>query len=108
MPLTPASPEFDRVKGELLADEDDDVTETAEGLAVKGVLFAYESGAGRLVVDLPESRAADLVTRGIAERETGDRPARGAWVAVADTDDWLELATEAHQFVGEPAVGRDS
>jgi hypothetical protein len=105
---TPASPAFDLVKGELLADEDDDVTETAEGLAVKGALFAFESEDGRLVVDLPEARAADLVQRGIVERSPSDRPARGAWIAVADSDDWLELATEAHQFVGEPAVGRDS
>jgi hypothetical protein len=108
VPPAPAGPAFDRVKRELLADADADVTETPEGLAVKGVLFAYESEAGRLVVDLPAARAADLVTRGIAEREAGDRPARGAWVEVADADDWLELATEAHQFVGEPAVGRDS
>jgi hypothetical protein len=102
------SPAFDLVKGELLADEDDDVTETPEGLAVKGTLFAYESEDGRLVVDLPTARAADLVERGIAERHPGDRPAHGAWVAVADSEDWLELAGEAHQFVGEPAVGRDS
>lgn len=102
------SPEFDLVKGELLADPDDDVVDGPEGLTVKGALFAYESGDGPLVVDLPEQRAADLVQRGVAESVSGDRPAKGRWVSIADADDWLEMATEAHQFVGEPAVGRDS
>lgn len=102
------SPAFDLVKGELLADEDDDVTDGPDGLMVKGALFASESEDGLLLVDLPEQRAADLVTRGVAERAAEGRPAKGTWVSVADSDDWLELATEAHQFVGEPAVGRDS
>lgn len=105
---TPASPEFDLVKAELLADEDDDVVDGPDGLTVKGALFAFETEDGRVVVDLPVARADDLVERGVAERFDSDRPAHGAWVAVADSDDWLELATEAHQFVGEPAVGRDS
>jgi hypothetical protein len=102
------SPEFDLVKGELLADPDDDVVDGAEGLTVRGALFAYEPLAGRLLVDLPAQRASDLVERGVAEADTTDRPAKGRWVAITDTDDWLELATEAHQFVGEPAVGRQS
>jgi hypothetical protein len=101
------SPAFDLVKGELLADPDDDVVDGPEGLTVKGVLFAFESD-GRLHVDLPEHRAADLVSRDVAEPVAGDRAAKGRWVAVAATDDWLELAGEAHQFVGEPAVGRQS
>jgi hypothetical protein len=102
------SPEFDLVKSELLADPDDDVVDGAEGLTVKGALFAYEPEAGRLLVDLPAQRASDLVERGVAEAHTTDRAAKGRWVAITDTDDWLELATEAHQFVGEPAVGRAS
>jgi hypothetical protein len=102
------SPAFDLVKGELVADEDDDVVDGPEGLTVKGVLFAYESGDGLLVVDLPEHRAADLLSRDIAVAADTERPAKGRWVAVAASDDWLELATEAHQFVGEPAVGRQS
>lgn len=102
------TPEFDRVKGELLADPDDDVVDGPEGLTVKGSLFAYEVVGEGVVVDLPKSRAADLIERGVAEAAATDRPAKGRWVVVAATGDWLELATEAHQFVGEPAVGRDS
>jgi hypothetical protein len=102
------SPAFDQVKGELLADADDDVVDGPDGLTVKGALFAYQSEDGRLLVDLPEHRAADLVGRGIAERPTSARSAKGRWVAVANTEDWSELAGEAHQFVGEPAVGRES
>jgi len=102
-----SSPEFDLVKGELLADPDDDVVDGPEGLTVKGALFAFESEGG-LAVDLPAQRADDLVARGIAEESATDRDAKGRWVSVADSADWLELATEAHQFVGEPAVGRDS
>ncbi len=102
------SPAFDLVKGELLADPDHDVVDGPEGLTVKGALFAYEPEAGRLVVDLPEQRAADLIARGVAESADTDAPAKGRWVSVTEQDDWLELTTEAHQFVGEPAVGRDS
>jgi hypothetical protein len=102
------SPAFDLVKGELLADEDADVVDGPEGLLVKGALFAAQSEDGRLLVDLPTSRAADLVERGIAEPAADGRPAKGRWVSIGETDDWLELATEAHQFVGEPAVGRQS
>ena len=105
---SPASPEFDLIKGELLADVDADVADSTDGLVVKGTLFAHEPEEGRLVVDLPEARAVDLVSRGVAERYEDDRPAKGVWVVVTDTDDWLELATEAHQFVGEPAVGGES
>lgn len=102
-----SSPAFDLVKGELLADPDDDVVDGTEGLKVKGALFAYESD-DRLLVDLPEQRAADLIERGIAEPAGTDRAAKGRWVAIGDSEDWLELATEAHQFIGEPAVGRES
>src|SRR3954447_25207920 len=103
-----SSPAFDLVKGELLADADTDVSEGPEGLLVKGILFAFESEDEHLVVDLPKQRAADLIERSIAEHVETERPAKGRWVAVADSDDWLELATEAHQFVGEPVVGGES
>lgn len=102
------SPAFDLVKGELLADPDDDVVDGPDGLTVKGALFAAQSEGGLLFVDLPEHRASDLVQRGVAEIADTDQPAKGRWVAITDTEDWLELAEEAHRFVGEPAVGRDS
>jgi hypothetical protein len=103
------SPEFDLVKGELLADPDGDVVDASEGLTVHGALFAYESEEGRLVVDLSHARAADLVQRGVAQHaEAGTTAPKGVWVSIEDPEDWLELAGEAHQFVGEPAVGRQS
>lgn len=91
----------------LQSDPDDDVTLDGDRLLVKGRLFAYLDGPA-LVVDLPAARSADLVARGIATAAGGDAVPSGAWTAVAAEDDWPELAAEAHQFVGEPAVGRDS
>ena len=100
---------YTEVEGALLADADDDVTSGPGGLSVRGDLFAVRSPDGDLVVDLPEARARDLVERGAAEA-FDDVPvaAKGAWVLVRELDTWVELATEAHQFVGEPSVGRDS
>ncbi len=98
---------YDRVTIALSADPDDDVTVTDDGLLVRGRLFAYRAGEA-LVVDLDPARAADLVARRMASHVTGSRPAKGSWVSIRDLEDWTELATEAHQFVGEPAVGGDS
>jgi hypothetical protein len=99
---------FDLLTTQLLDDPDLDVSVTATGLHVRGRLFAYLDDDA-LVVDLPRSRAADLVGRGVASPVAAGRAEpKGAWVAVADTEDWPELASEAHQFVGEPAVGMDS
>jgi len=98
---------FTDVAYALRGDPDDDVTSDHDGhLRVRGKVFAQLHG-DRLLVDLPRSRAEDLIARGIADVAEGP-DARGVWVAVQDTDDWLELATEAHQFVGEPSVGRES
>jgi hypothetical protein len=88
---------------ELAQDEDDDVTVTDEGLEVDGNLFAYLDGE-LLAVQLPKARADDLVSRGIATPHADG----GDWVTVADPELWLELATESHAFVGEPAVGGQS
>lgn len=95
-----------RVQGALLDDPDDDVTATDDALLVRGTRFAFVDGDA-LVVDLPSARADDLVDRGVGTRHDADG-ARGVWVAVDDPEDWEELASEAHGFVGEPAVGRDS
>jgi hypothetical protein len=91
----------------LRADADNDVTSVGERLFVRGRLFAFRSG-GLLVVDLSPARAQDLVRRGTAAPATGPSPTKGIWVSVADTEDWAELADEAHQFVGEPTVGGQS
>ncbi len=102
---------FSDVALALQADPDDDVTVDGTRLLVKGKLFAFVDGE-HLVVDVPASRAADLVVRGIATAvpDAAAAPARphGAWAGIEDAENWLELATEAHQFVGEPPVGRQS
>lgn len=99
---------YDAVVRELLLDEDADVEAAPDGVLVKGRLFAFLDGE-ELVVELPDARSADLHERGIVV------PFRGAngdtsrnWVRIADRELWSELAREAHQFVGEPAVGRES
>ncbi|GIT81306.1 hypothetical protein LLS1_29750 [Leifsonia sp. LS1] len=99
---------FDLLTTRLLQDPDLDVSATATGLHVHDRLFAYLD-RDELVVDLPRERAADLVGRGIATTVPAARAeAAGAWVRIADAEDWPELADEAHRFVGEPAVGMDS
>ena len=96
------------VEAALVDDPDDDVQVTAIGMIVKGSVFAYRSDQGDLVIDLPTDRADELVERGVAARHEGELTPKGAWVAVSDPEDWVEMATEAHQFVGEPAVGKGS
>jgi hypothetical protein len=98
---------FSAVSDALLSDTDDDVTLDGTQLSVKGTVFARLEG-DELLVDLPASRAADLVARGIGSAAGGDAPAVGAWVSIHDVENWVELAGEAHQFVGEPPVGRQS
>ncbi len=94
---------YDLLAEELREDPDDDVEVTAEGLRVHGRIFAFLSDDA-LVVSLSSARAADLVERGVARPyEDGD-----GWVAVDERDLWSELASEAHAFVGEPPVGRQS
>lgn len=106
--FAPVFPTFESVAEELLRDPDDDVSLTSTGLHVHDRLFAYQDGEG-LVVDLPPRRAEDLVGREVAQPVAAGRAEpRGAWVRIGDPEDWPELASEAHQFVGEPAVGRES
>lgn len=99
---------YDAVTREMLVDEDFDVDYTPDGLLVHGLLFAFLDGDD-LVVELPEARSGDLRERGIATPFTGTHggPSR-KWVRVADRELWSELAREAHTFVGEPPVGRQS
>ena len=99
---------FDDLATQLLEDPDDDVALTSRGLHVHGKLFAFLD-EGDLVVDLSSGRAGDLVERGIAAPATDPVVVpKGAWVRIGDPEDWPELASESHQFVGEPAVGKDS
>jgi hypothetical protein len=98
---------FSSVSDALLGDPDDDVQLDGTRLTVKGSVFARLDG-DELLVALPAARAADLVSRGIAGPASGDAAAGGAWVSIHDVENWIELAGEAHQFVGEPPVGRQS
>ncbi len=92
---------------ELAEDEDYDVEIAADGLLVRGKLFAFLE-EDDLVVELPEARADDLKTRGVASAfRAAGHPTRD-WVRVSDRQLWSELARESHTFVGEPAVGGDS
>ncbi|MDQ0894590.1 hypothetical protein [Agromyces ramosus] len=99
---------YEAVTRELLLDEDLDVDETPDGLLVRGRLFAFLDGS-HLVVELPEARSADLRRRGIATAFSGAHggPSRN-WIRVGDRELWSELAHEAHEYVGEPPVGRES
>lgn len=102
------TPSFDLLAEELVQDPDLDVVLSDTGLHVRGHLFAYPEGDG-LIVDLPQRRAADLIEREVAAAvHDGRTTPQGVWVRIVDPQDWRELAAEAHQFVGEPAVGRDS
>jgi hypothetical protein len=98
---------FDDLARALVADPDDDVTVDGTSLLVKGAPFAVLDGSV-LVVDLPSARADDLVQRDVAAPAERPTSAKGRWVAVGDVENWGELAGEAHQHVGEPAVGGDS
>jgi hypothetical protein len=102
------APLFQLLAAQLLEDPDLDVSVTATGLHVHGRLFAYQDGTD-LVLDLPAGRANDLVEREVATPvPAGRSDAKGSWVRISDPEDWPELASESHQFVGEPAVGKDS
>ena len=98
---------YSLLSDELRADPDDDVAVTPAGLEVHGKLFAFPLDDD-LVVCLPASRASDLLARDVAAAHEHAAPAGGAWVRVDALDLWSELAAEAHTFVGEPAVGRQS
>jgi len=98
---------FSSVSDVLLGDPDDDVQREGTRLTVKGTVFARLEG-DELLVALPAARAADLVSRGIAGPASGDAGSGGVWVSIHDVENWVELAGEAHQFVGEPPVGRQS
>ncbi|THG33078.1 hypothetical protein [Naasia lichenicola] len=86
---------------------DEGITVGPDGLLVHGTLFAYFA-EGELVVEVPEARASDLLARGVAEEYSHDGHPDRNWVKVSDAELWPELAHEAHDFVGEPAVGGDS
>ncbi|WP_245635995.1 hypothetical protein [Herbiconiux solani] len=91
----------------LQLSDEDGVAVTPDGLLVHGKLFAFLDGDA-LVVELPEARATDLRERGQAFGFTGGGHELRDWVTIRDLELWPELAREAHEFVGEPAVGGQS
>ena len=103
--MTDAQNAFSLLAVDLLNDPDDDVELTDDGLRVHGSLFAFVDGDD-LVVRLSPERSDDLEQRGIATAYSGAAGER--WVVVGDRELWSELASEAHAFVGEPPVGRQS
>jgi hypothetical protein len=94
---------YDEVVTTLAQDPDVDVTVTDDGLLAHGKRFAFLDD-GHLVVKLSSERASDLIAR----RVVGGHAEGEGWVSVSSVDLWLELAGEAHTFVGEPAVGGQS
>ena len=78
-----------------------------DGLFVHGTLFAFLLDDD-LIVELPLGRMGDLEVRGIAKPFTSERHPTRDWVRVNDRQLWSELAREAHEYVGEPAVGGES
>lgn len=105
--MTDAQSAFSLLAEELREDPDDDVEIADDSLRVHGGLFAFLDGDD-LIVCLPPTRADDLEGRGIASAYRGEVGGRNRWVVVSERDLWSELASEAHTFVGEPPVGRQS
>ena len=105
--MTEAQNAFSLLAEELREDPDDDVEVADDGLRVHGSLFAFLDGDD-LVVCLPPDRAEDLERRDVATRFRGETGGGNHWVVVSDRELWSELAGEAHTFIGEPPVGRES
>jgi hypothetical protein len=72
------------------------------GLKVNGKIFAM-FGRGKLVVKLPKERVDAMVSAGRGERfDPGHGRLMKEWVGFASGEsDWVELAREAHEFVGK-------
>lgn len=70
-------------------------------LKAHGKIFAMISSGGTFVVKLPRDRVAELVIAGAAEYfNPGSGRLMKEWAACRGrSETWLELATEARQFV---------
>ena len=75
----------------------------SKALKVHDKIFAMVSSSGRFVVKLPKARVEALVGGGIGRRfeASQGRPMK-EWLEVhsESTEEWLELAREALDFVG--------
>jgi hypothetical protein len=72
----------------------------SNGLKVNGKLFALFT-QGTLVVKLPKDRIAELVETGMGKRfDPGHGRLMKEWLTVTSPKaSWVDLATEAHDFV---------
>jgi len=86
---------------------EDGVTVVENELLVHGTIFAFLDD-DELVLELPEARATDLVSRSVASRFTSHNHPTRNWIRVGDRELWPELTRESHEFVSEPAVGGES
>jgi hypothetical protein len=70
------------------------------GLKVNGKIFAM-FGRGKFVAKLPKHRVDELVSAGMGERfDPGHGRLMKEWIAMGSgTENWLELAKEAYNFV---------
>ena len=98
---------YEALRTALVRDPDLDVTARDGALFVRQTRFAYLAGDA-LAVRLPDGRADDLVNRGIAELVRHDTDSRASWVTISDTEDWPELASEAHELAGGHQPGNRS
>jgi hypothetical protein len=74
----------------------------AGALKVNGKIFAFIASSGAFVVKLSKPRAAALFASGAATPfDPGHGRAMKQWAAFAADADWLALAREAKDFVGE-------
>jgi hypothetical protein len=75
----------------------------SSALKVHDKIFAMVSSRGEFVVKLPKARVDALVATGVGERFEANRgrPMK-EWLEVRSqsTEEWLELAREALEFVG--------
>jgi hypothetical protein len=74
----------------------------SSALRVNGRIFAMVSH-GRLVLKLPSRRVAEIVASGAGDSyDAGKRKPMKEWVSLeaAMQDGWLDLASEALEFVG--------
>lgn len=75
----------------------------SEGLRIRGKVFAFVGYRGSLVVKVPEERADEIVTSGVAERmEMRGRTMR-EWVVVdpGAAEHWRPLTAEAFAYVDD-------
>ena len=72
---------------------------------MKGKIFAMMSSQGEFVVKLPKERVDELVTGGVGQRfDPGGGRIMKEWIAIAAGQArWIDLAREAHQYVGRRA-----